>query len=332
MKRRSIVFTALKKAEIIESELETRKPDPGYALLKTDYTLISPGTERANLLGLVDGKFPKTLGYSAIATVIEAGEGSELEPGDRTVIYHSVHSNYQVKEERDIVRIEDPSIDAKDAIFVVTAAMGLQGVRKVRPELGESGAVMGLGLLGLAAIQCLSLSGVFPLIAIDFNAKRRAIAKKFGADFTFSPDEAELRQKIRELTEGGVNSLIEVTGNPEALNMALDLMAPLGRVALVGCSRFPTKEIDFYHKVHKPGISIIGGHNFVRPKNDSYPGYWTMRRDMAMLLRMIAIGKFTPSVMLDQVLTPEEGPAIFSKLADGKLDSLGIMFDWRNDN
>ena len=294
MKRRTIVFTEREKAELIETDFEQINPEPGFALLKTEYSLISPGTERACLLGLVDGSFPMTLGYSAVATVLEAGKGSDLKPGDRAVIYHSHHSSLQLKEERDIVRIENPAIDSRDAVFAVTAAMGLQGIRKVRPELGESVAVMGLGLLGLAAVRCAHLSGAFPLIALDFNKKRRTIAKEFGADFVFSPDEPELKRKIQDLTHGGINALIEVTGNPDALNSALDFMAPLGRIALVGCSRLPTEQIDFYHKVHKPGISIIGAHNFVRPRNDSHPGYWTMRDDMRTLLRLTAAGKFKP--------------------------------------
>ncbi len=330
MKCRTIVFTEREKAELIETDFEQINPEPGFALLKTEYTLISPGTERACLLGLVDGSFPMTLGYSAVATVLEAGKGSDLKPGDRAVIYHSHHSSLQLKEERDIVRIENPAIDSRDAVFAVTAAMGLQGIRKVRPELGESVAVMGLGLLGLAAVRCAHLSGAFPLIALDFNKKRRAIAKEFGAGFVFSPDEPELKRKIQDLTHGGINALIEVTGNPDALNSALDFMAPLGRIALVGCSRLPTEQIDFYHKVHKPGISIIGAHNFVRPRNDSHPGYCTMRDDMRTLLRLTAAGKFKPSAMQSEIAKPEDAPEIFRRLVKGDPDMLGVLFDWRD--
>ena len=89
MKCRTIVFTEREKAELIETDFEQTNPEPGFALLKTEYTLISPGTERACLLGLVDGSFPMTLGYSAVATVLEAGKGSDLKPGDRAVISQS---------------------------------------------------------------------------------------------------------------------------------------------------------------------------------------------------------------------------------------------------
>jgi len=330
MKRQTIVFTDREKAELVETDFAPAKPEPGFVLLKTEYTLISPGTERACLLGLSDHSFPMMQGYSAVATVIESGHGSRLKPGERVLAYRSTHSSIQQMEELCVVRIKDSAIASEDAVFAVTAAMGLQGVRKVRPELGEAVAVMGLGLLGLAAVRCTHLSGAFPLVAIDFNEKRRKIARKFGADHVFAPDEPDIREKVREVTGGGVNALVEVTGNPAALNSALDLVAPFGRIALVGCSRTPTEKIDFYHKIHKPGISIIGAHNFVRPSNDSYPGYWTMCDDMEMLLRLIGAGKFVPSGMRSEIARPEEAPEIFSRLVKGDPNMLGVLFDWRN--
>ena len=67
MKRRTIVFTEREKAELIETDFEQINPEPGFALLKTEYSLISPGTERACLLGLVDGSFPICLLYTSDA-------------------------------------------------------------------------------------------------------------------------------------------------------------------------------------------------------------------------------------------------------------------------
>ena len=228
-----------------------------------------------------------------------------------------------------------------DAVFCVTAAMGLLGLRKLQCELGESVAVVGLGLLGLAALRCASLDGCMPLIGIDFNPVRRQIAHDYGADYTFSPDEPDLASKIRELTrdsgrgetiknipQGGCNGVIEVTGNPAALDAALDYTAPFGRIALVGCSRTPTERLDFYNKVHRPGISLLGGHNFARPRTDSQAGFWTMRRDMSFLLRLIQQKRFDPSRMLNVVAPPEQAPELYARLLAHDQNLLGVVFDW----
>lgn len=331
MKKYSIAFTAPGKAELQEIEQAQPELKPDEAFLETECTLISPGTERACLLGLTDGIFPKYLGYSAVAKVLDAGAESGFKPGDRVAVYHSMHSTHLLKKAEDLVRIEDDALPSNSAVFCIIAAMGLQGVRKALPEFGESMAVMGLGLLGLFAVRCAHLNGLFPLIAIDFNEKRRKLAKEFGADYTFSPDEPELAAKIKQITNGkGVNAVVEVTGNPAALNGALEFTAPYGRITLTGCSRTPTLEIDFYSKVHRPGISIIGAHNMARPAHDARPGYWTMREDMALLLRLFSAGRIQTAPLITETAAPEDAPAIFARLAKGDPEMLGVIFNWNN--
>ena len=123
--------------------------------------------------------------------------------------------------------------------------------------------------------------------------------------------------------------VVEVTGNPEALNEALDFTAPYGRITLTGCSRTPTHEIDFYHKVHRPGISIIGAHNMARPLHDNRPGYWTMREDMALLLRLFSAGRIRTESLVDKVASPADAPLIFERIARGDPELLGVIFDWK---
>ena len=323
-----IAFIAKGRAEL--ESFEVPHAEPGKLLLRTECTLISPGTERANLLDMTDYRgWPKYLGYSAVATVLDTGNSETLlKPGDRVAVYHSIHASHQLKQECDLVRIEDPALPAEEAVFSIVAAMGLQGLRKVRPELGESVMIMGQGLLGIFALQCARLSGAFPLIALDFNPARRRLALELGADYAFSPDEPELEKRIMELTRGGVNAVVEVTGAPDAIKLGLRCMAPMGRIALTGCSRSPTSELDFYHAVHKPGITIIGAHNFVRPKQDSRPGYWTMRDDMAMLLRCFSAGRLKTRPLITERAKPSRAPEIYNRLAEGDPAMLGTVFQW----
>lgn len=327
MKQYSIVFTAPGKAEFQEREWQEPELKPDEVVLETECTLISPGTERAFLLGF--GGFPITLGYSAVARVRNAGKESGFSPGERVAVYHSCHSSLLVKKAEDLVKIEDPALPSESAVFCIIGSMGLQGMRRAQPEFGESMAVLGLGLLGLFAVRCASLAGLFPLIGIDFNEKRRKLAEEFGADATFSPDAPELTAKIKALTGSGVQVAVEVTGNPEALNQALDFTAPFGRITLTGCSRTPTREIDFYHKVHQPGIAILGSHNMARPRHDARPGCWTMREDMALLLRLFAAGRIHPERLLTERAKPENAPEIFGRLAKGDPEMLGVLFDWK---
>ena len=173
------------------------------------------------------------------------------------------------------------------------------------------------------------LSGCYPVIGLDFNASRRKIALELGADAVFSPDEPGLKEKILTLTGGGCNSVIEVTGNPQAVVQGLEMTARFGRFALVGCNRTPTEKIDFYNLVHRPGISVIGAHNMARPQHDRQPGVWTMKDDMAVLLRYLSAKRLKTRPLLTRIADPAEAPEIYAKLFARDLDVLGVVYDWR---
>ena len=335
MKNPTIVFVAPGKAELMARDLD-EKLAPDRVLLKTECTLISPGTEFANLSGCTNrgnkSPFPSVLGYSAVARVLEVGEAvASLKPCDRCLCYHSHHSAYQKMPESNLVRIEDDALPSQQAVFCVVGCMGFQGVRRCRPEFGESLLVMGLGLLGQFAVQTAHLSGCLPVIALDFNPARRDIARKLGADAAFSPDDPELKAKILELTSGrGCDSVVEVTGNPQAVVQGLELTARFGRIALVGCNRTPTEKIDFYNLVHRPGITVIGAHNMARPNDERRPGVWTMKEDMALLLRFMSLGRLDSRPLLTMTAAPAEAPGIYERLYARDPDLLGVVFDWNN--
>lgn len=332
MNAKVIQFVSQGKAELLDIDF----PDPSdiapdMVYLKTICTLISPGTEFACINGSVSkNQFPMTLGYSAVATVMAVGANvTKFAVGDRCLCYHSAHRNYQLMPEHKLVKIVHDSLPSEEAVYCVVGCMGFQGVRRCRPEFGESLMVMGLGLLGQFAVQTAHLSGCFPVIALDYNEKRRQIALESGADYAFSPGDPELEEKVRAVTDGkGADSVIEVTGNPQAVVQGLKLTARFGRVSLVGCSRTPTENIDFYNLVHRPGISIIGAHNQARPMDDRRPGVWTMAEDMALLLKYMDAGRLQCKNLHTMTADPAEAPGIYDRVYNRDPDLLGVVFDW----
>lgn len=331
MTGRYIVCESIGKAVL--KQFEVQQPRAGEVLLENDYTVISAGTERANLMNLPNTslKFPYHPGYCGIGRVIAVGDRVEnAKVGDRALANFSGHRSHAVQRAADLTMVKDDRIESLDAAFVVIAAMGLQGVRKLKLQLGESAMVIGLGILGVFATQAAALSGAIPVIVSDFDKKRRDLALTLGADHAFSPDEENLSEKIRELTYGkGADAVVEVTGVAAALQQALTHVAREGRISLLGCTRIPDANIDFYQYVHKPGVSLIGAHTFVRPKVDSYPGYWTTQDDYCTLLALIAAKKLKVRPIISEIVSPECAPAIYKRLAEEKNPPLGIVFDWK---
>jgi len=311
---------------------EVPQPHVGQVLLENDYTVISAGTERANLLNLpnTSGDFPMCPGYCGIGRVIAVGDGvHNARVGDRALATFSGHRSHALQDAADLTLVNDDRIESLDAAFVVIAAMGLQGVRKLRLELGESVMVIGLGLLGVFATQLAAIDGAIPVIVSDSDRKRRDLALALGAEYALSPDEEDLPEKVRELTCGkGADAIVEVTGAAVALQQALTCVARKGRISLLGCTRVSDAPIDFYKYVHVPGVSLIGAHTFVRPKEDSSPGYWTTKDDYRTLLTLIAAGRLAVRPIISEIVSPERAPAIYTRLAEDKQPPLGIVFDW----
>jgi threonine dehydrogenase-like Zn-dependent dehydrogenase len=332
MNAKVIQFVSQGKAELLDIDFPNPADiAPDMVYLKTICTLISPGTEFACINGSVSkNQFPMTLGYSAVAMVMAVGANvTRFAVGDRCLCYHSAHRNYQLMPQQKLVKIVHDSLPSEEAVYCVVGCMGFQGVRRCRPEFGESLMVMGLGLLGQFAIQTAHLSGCFPVIALDYNEKRRQIALESGADYAFSPGDPDLDAKVRAVTDGkGADSVIEVTGNPQAVVQGLKLTARFGRVSLVGCSRTPTENIDFYNLVHRPGISIIGAHNQARPMDDRRPGVWTMAEDMALLLKYMDAGRLQCKKLHTMTADPADAPEIYDRVYNRDPDMLGVVFDW----
>lgn len=329
MKMKEIQFTEVGKAQLVD--YEQRDILENEVLTRTHYTLISAGTERANLLGMPNTgpHFPKRLGYDGIGTVVRVGSAVEkVRPGDKVLIYHGTHAQYSVRPEKDVYPVR-VNVKDEEAVFAIVGAMGLGGLRKTRLEFGESALIMGLGHLGLFAMQCARWMGACPLIAADLNPVRRDLALRLGADYVFDPADPDFAARVKEATGGkGVNAIVEVTGASQALMQALDCVARQGRIALNGCTRVSNCPIDFYRQVHAPGVSLIGAHNQVRPRQEGYPYHWTNEADCQAILSMMEKGKIEAAPLISIIASPEECGAIFNQLANDKDFPTGVMFDW----
>lgn len=330
MQTKTIVFTKPQTAELLIQE--TRPVEGSRVMVKMEYTVVSGGTERAAIMAMPNTPqtFPYSLGYCGVGRVVEIGpDVKKVAVGDRVLVYHGIHTQYNVVPEADVTKVEDENIDSLAASIVIIASMGLGGVRRLELELGESAMVMGLGLLGMFAVQFCRLSGANPVIAADLNPERRALALKLGADYALDPSAPDFAEQVKKLTGGkGVNGCVEVTGISAAMKQALECSAREGRVSLLGCTRVSDCSVDYYAQVHRPGVKLIGAHNMVRPKVDSRPHCWTHHDDLRAILGLISSGRMDTRDVISRVVKPEECSEIYDQLCNDKNFPMGTVFDW----
>lgn len=337
MKTKQIIFTKPCVAEFLDAEY--LPPAEHEVTVSLEYSAISSGTEKANLIGLRNGThiaedqeavFPRTVGYSAAGIVTEIGKRvNSVQVGDRVIVFWGKHKKNITISENNVLKIPD-EVTSEEASMALISTFPLAAIRKAKLEIGESAMVMGLGILGIFAVQELKAAGAYPIIAVDPIEERRAFALKMGADFALNPTDDNFARNVLALSGGGVNVCIEVTGLGIGLIQALDCMKRFGRVALLGCTRSSKFEIDYYAKVHGPGISLIGAHTTARPYTESSPGLWTDRDDLRAVLNLIKGKRLNFKDMIFEIHSPTEAGQIYSRLAEDKKFPIGVLFDWRN--
>ncbi len=331
---KQIVFTKVNTAELLDAPYT--EPQDRQVVVETAFSAVSPGTERANLTGdpnVAGSKegnvvFPRYLGYSSSGIVVAKGSAvTEFEIGDRVAVFTGTHSRYKTMNVYNVVKIND-KISLSEAAMCYIVTFPLAAVRKTRLEIGESALVMGLGLLGQIAVRQLKTAGAAPIIAVDPVESRRKEALEAGADYAFDPYDEGFASKVRKVSGGGVNVAIEVTGVGAGLDGALDCMARFGRVALLGCTRDKEFTIDYYRKVHFPGITLIGAHTMARPDFESHPGWFTHPDDIKAMFKLIEYGRIDIKPLIKEIHSPENCGEVYTRLATDREFPSTILFDW----
>ena len=335
MQSKNIVFTRPGVAELLTEEV--CEPAADQVLVKLAVSTISSGTERANLVGdpvvsiYSTGEepavFPRRCGYSSAGVVVAVGDGvTNVKVGDRVALGGSTHSQYVTIDAKNVYPIGD--LGFEEAALFYISIFPMAAIRKCRLELGESALVMGMGVLGLLAVSLLKAAGAAPVIAADPLPEKREKALQSGADYALDPLAPDFADTVKQLTDGGAKVGIEVTGVGAGLDGILNCMARFGRVALLGCTRHSDFTIDYYRKVHGPGITLVGAHTMARPTHESSNGWWTQADDMLALKRLCELKRLSFSTLVDETHAPQAAAEVFGRLATEKAFPI-VQFDWR---
>lgn len=301
-------------------------------LVRIQYTLISNGTEKARMTAMPNthSPFPYVPGYSGVGIVKRTGSKVvSLKQGDRVFVAHGGHANYNIKKASAIVKIPD-NVGLADAVFTKMASFPLHAIHGTMLQMGESVVVVGLGALGLLGVQLAKIGGALPVVAIGNREIRRDLAKDFGADYVFAPDEKNLSEKVIALTSvtgKGADVVIETSGSTDALNLALFYTAKHGRISLNGCNRIADNPIDLY-RCHVMGIRIIGSNANTQKNVESSSSIWTGRKHFMTVLGYMSDGRLTPWLMNPIIVPPTDASEIYDRLINDKEFPLGVIFDW----
>jgi predicted dehydrogenase len=361
--------------EIIVDEVPDPVAIPHHVLIRPSFSLISSGTETASIhqegvlkaiqenpshlqkiwnvlkvqgpistFAEVRAKLKEyaVLGYSGAGMVVDKHSSvREFEIGDH-VAYGGEgtgHAETVLVGEKLAVKIPE-NVSAEHACFATLGSIALNGVRIASISLGESVAVIGLGLVGQLIAQLARLQGA-SVIAIDLKPERVELARKHGADHGLVGSPA-LQEQVHALTDGrGVDCVIIAAAAKSAApcQQAVQICRDRGRIVDVGAVElsFPwyemyLKEIQFYMaRAYGPGSydSAYEKHG------QDYPAAyvrWTENRNMAEFLRLVSLDRVQVESLITHRFPLQEASHAYETIMNPASNSLAVVLSYPSAN
>jgi 2-desacetyl-2-hydroxyethyl bacteriochlorophyllide A dehydrogenase len=193
--------------------------------------------------------------------------------------------------------VADDDLLLTEPLAVVTRAVG-----RVAPRAGESAAVVGGGTLGLLALQVLRARGLRVLV-VSRTTRRLALARALGAERTHALADGPLPDVARQFSgREGVDLVVETAGTADAVNHALALVRPGGRVVLTGLPHEPTA-VSFFWVVRQE-ITVLGSMIY----QDEFAEAMRLVADGAVRARPLITHRF-PLEAIDEAFAAHRDPS-----------------------
>lgn len=335
MQAKRVYFPAIFQKEW--ETFEIPEPDPHTVIARTRHSLVSAGTELAIYTGSHIGYtmpnppfplMPHRPGYALIGDIVARGEAvSDLAIGQRVFMQvgHGTMGVADVREQT-VFPLPDELSDVGAALMRI-AYIALSATRAAPLQLGEAVVIYGLGLVGQFAAQLFKLNGAHPIIGVDRLDSRLAVAAANGI-IPIHAEHEDVQAAILAHTQGrGADVVVEATGSPAVLSLALEAAGNGGRVVLLGSTRGKV-EIDPYSHIHKKGVHVIGAHETTQLLDTARTERWSTVNTLQLLSDLLVANKLRTDGLISHTITPDQLLPIYDQLHADPQSYLGVLVDW----
>src|SRR5687768_2541475 len=363
----------IKNGKSIVEDVPIPTPRAGQALVKTEASLVSVGTERMvvefaekSLVGKARSRpdlvkqvidkarregvlntaqsalnrldQPMALGYSSAGTILALGNNTQgFKVGQRVACAgggFAVHAEYAVVPRNLLTPIPD-NVDFESAAFTTLGAIALHGFRLAEPQLGESVAVIGLGLVGLLAAQIATAAGC-NVLGIDLDADRIALASSLGLE-AVQREKAIASSAAFTASRGfDVILICADTSSDDPVELAGLVARDRAHVVATGAVGLDIPRKVYYEKE----LSFINSRSYGPGRYDSsyeeggndYPlGYirWTEGRNFEAIVDLMAKDKLKVKPLITHRFPIEEATQAYEVITGKKKEPfLGVLLTY----
>ena len=272
---------------------------------------------------------PQPLGYACAGTVLALGEGvTGLQVGDRVACAgagQAVHAE-AVSVSANLVVPLPGNVDFESGAFTTLGAIALHATRLAVLRLGETTAVIGLGLVGLLAAQLARAAGCH-VLGIDFDPTRCALALNLGCQGT-ATTAADFQALVERKTgQRGADHVIIAASAPDsqAVELAGEVARDRATVVVLGDVGMDVPRRAYYAKELELKVSRSYGPGRYdadyEEKGRDYPlGYvrWTERRNMEAFAALLAEHKVDVQPLVTHRFPIADAERAYDLISKGK--------------
>ncbi|PAV31246.1 alcohol dehydrogenase [Virgibacillus profundi] len=317
-----------KQVFIVEDEMP--KVKPSYVLIKTMYSVISPGTELSIINNSTDKKVP--LGYSAMGQVVECGSGiTDVEKGDLVACYgapYVQHAEYLLVPKTLYTKVP-ANVEPKEAALAGIGAIAIHALRVAKLQFGETAVVVGQGLLG-QMIAKIANAAAYDVITYDLHENRVKMVKE-NQIRSFSSME-EMEEEIGKTTKNnGADAVLLCIGGKRSplTHRSLRWIRNKGKVVVVGDVEPDFPRDLMFAKEAELLISRAGGpgryDKVYEAEAIDYPyGFvrWTEGRNVEEYVRLVSEKRIDVSSFITEEINFADAAGEFEDLLNKKSSTL----------
>jgi len=281
------------------------------------------------------------LGYSLCGVVTEVGKGAEeFRVGDLVACAgneQALHAEYNWVPVNLCAKVPE-GVNPEHAAFATVASIAMHGVRRAEVQLGETAAVIGLGLIGQLVVRLLVAAGV-QAIGIDLVPDRCLLAEKAGAAVAGSPDDLDaVLTELARITGGrGADHVFLSAGGSTngPVETAVKLARDRARIVDIGKMKLDLPWNAYYEKELDVRFSRSYGPGRYDTRYElegiDYPaGYvrWTEKRNLESFLDLITRNQLEVATLIDGVFPFNDAAKVYGDLKDGTLKAIGVLLEY----
>ena len=332
---KEVWFTAPNQVDVRNTEI--REPGPTEVVVSVVYSAISAGSELLLYRGempsdipldssidslKMDVGYPKKYGYACVGNIIEVGAKVESSWIGRKIFCFHPHVSHFTAPIVDLIAIPE-GIAMKDAVFLPNMETAVNLAQDGKPIVGERVVILGQGVVGLLLADLLSRYPLASLTSFDKDKDRREWSKQAGVANVFAPGKLTLNELS---TVSDADLIYEVSGQPEALNLAIELAGFSSRIVLGSWYGTKSAKVELGGLAHRNRLQFITSQ--VSTIGPDLTGRWDKTRRINLVWDMLK--KVKPSKFISHAVDVQDAPEFYKRINDGEKGILQVIFKYED--